>query len=375
MENRMLDKVYQLGQSVWLDNLSRQILNNGELEQLITEKRVRGLTSNPAIFQKAISGSDAYDETIEKLASDGLERIKIYESMAVEDIQRAADLFRPVYDASGGEDGCVSLEVQPSLVYDTQGTIDEARQLWKAVNRPNVMIKVPGTEEGLPAITQLLSEGININVTLLFSVERYKAVTEAYLKGLEQRLEKGESIKHVVSVASFFLSRIDVMVDPMLQDIIENKPDQAEKAKSVLGETAIANAKQAYKVFEEVFSSERFQKLAEQGARKQRVLWASTGNKNPDYEELRYVYPLVGPDTVNTMPGDTLDILLEKGKEPTNQVAEGMDQADQVMATLEELGIDMEKVTDDLEKEGVAKFEKPFNQLLDAIEEQRKAHA
>lgn len=375
MENRMLDKVYQLGQSVWLDNLSRQILNNGELEQLITEKRVRGLTSNPAIFQKAISGSDAYDEAIEKLANDGLERIKIYESMAVEDIQRAADLFRPVYDASGGEDGCVSLEVQPSLVYDTQGTIDEARQLWKAVNRPNVMIKVPGTEEGLPAITQLLSEGININVTLLFSVERYKAVTEAYLKGLEQRLEKGESIKHVVSVASFFLSRIDVMVDPMLQDIIENKPDQAEKAKSVLGETAIANAKQAYKVFEEVFSSERFQKLAEQGARKQRVLWASTGNKNPDYEELRYVYPLVGPDTVNTMPGDTLDILLEKGKEPTNQVAEGMDQADQVMATLEELGIDMEKVTDDLEKEGVAKFEKPFNQLLDAIEEQRKAHA
>jgi len=375
MENRMLDKIHQLGQSVWLDNLSRQILNSGELEQLITDKGVRGLTSNPAIFQKAISGSDAYDEAIEKLANDGLERIKIYEKMAIEDIQRAADLFRPVYDASGGEDGCVSLEVQPSLVYDTQGTIDEARHLWKAVNRPNVMIKVPGTKEGLPAITQLLSEGININVTLLFSVERYREVTEAYLKGLEQRLEKGESIRHVVSVASFFLSRIDVMVDPMLQDVIDNKPDQAEKAKSVLGETAIANAKQAYKVFEEAFSGERFQKLAEQGGRKQRVLWASTGNKNPDYEELRYVHPLIGPDTVNTMPGDTLDILLEKGEEPTNQVAEGMDQADQVMATLEELGIDMEKVTDDLEKEGVDKFEKPFNQLLDAIEEQRKAHA
>ncbi len=375
MENRMLDKIYQLGQSVWLDNLSRQILNSGELEQLITEKGVRGLTSNPAIFQKAISGSDAYDEAIEKLANDGLERIKIYENMAIEDIQRAADLFRPVYDASNGEDGCVSLEVQPSLVYDTQGTIEEGRYLWKAVNRPNVMIKVPGTKEGLPAITQLLSEGININVTLLFSVERYREVTEAYLKGLEKRLEKGESIEHVVSVASFFLSRIDVMVDPMLKDIITNKLDQAEKAKSVLGETAVANAKQAYKVFEEAFSSERFQKLAEHEARKQRVLWASTGNKNPDYEELRYVHPLIGPDTVNTMPDQTLEALLEKGGEPTNQVADGMDQADRVMATLAELGIDMEKVTDDLEKEGVEKFEKPFNQLLDTIEEQRKAHA
>ncbi|MEM8966083.1 MAG: transaldolase [Bacteroidota bacterium] len=375
MEKRMLDKVYMLGQSVWLDNLSRQILNNGELEKLITEKGVRGLTSNPAIFQKAISGSDAYDEAIEKLANEGLERIKIYESMAIEDIQRAADLFRPVYDASNGEDGCVSLEVQPSLVYDTQGTIEEGRYLWNAVNRPNVMIKVPGTEEGLPAITQLLSEGINVNVTLLFSVDRYRAVTEAYMEGLEKRLAQGESIQNVVSVASFFLSRIDVMVDPMLKGIMDNKPDHAEKAKSVLGETAVANAKQAYKVFEEAFSSERFQKLAEQSGRKQRVLWASTGNKNPDYEELRYVHPLIGPDTVNTMPGDTLDILLEKDEEPTNQVAEGMEQADKVLAALEELGIDMEKVTDDLEKEGVAKFEKPFNQLLDTIEEQRKAHA
>jgi transaldolase len=375
MENRMLDKIHQLGQSVWLDNLSRQILNNGELEQLITEKGVRGLTSNPAIFQKAISGSDAYDQDIEKYTNEGLERKEIYEKLAVADIQRAADLFRPIYDISGGEDGCVSLEVQPSLVYDAEGTIEEARRLWKAVNRPNVMIKVPGTKEGVPAITQLLSEGININVTLLFSVERYREVTEAYLKGLEQRLEKGESIKHVVSVASFFLSRIDVMVDPMLKDIINNQPDQAEKAKSVLGETAVANAKQAYKVFEEAFSSERFQKLAEHGARKQRVLWASTGNKNPDYEELRYVYPLIGPDTVNTMPDQTLEVLLEKGKEPKNTVADGMSHADEVMATLDKLGIDMEKVTNDLEEEGVEKFEKPFDQLLDTIEEQRKAHA
>lgn len=375
MKNQMLEKILQLGQSVWLDNLSRQILNSGELKDLINDMGVRGLTSNPAIFQKAISGSDAYDEDIEKFTHEGLERKAIYERLAVADIQRAADLFRPVYDSSNHEDGYVSLEVQPALVYDAEGTIDEARRLWNAVDRPNVMIKVPGTKEGLPAITQLLGEGININVTLLFSVDRYRDVTEAYLDGLELCLDRGKSIKDVASVASFFLSRIDVMVDPMLKDIIENKPEQAEKAKSVLGEAAIANAKQAYKVFQEVFSSERFQKLAQQGARKQRVLWASTGNKNPDYEELRYVYPLIGPDTVNTIPDQTLDILLEKGKDPSNTVADGMDQADQTMRTLNELGIDIEKVTDDLEKEGVDKFEKPFDQLLDTIEEQRKAHA
>ncbi|MEQ9438220.1 MAG: transaldolase [Cyclobacteriaceae bacterium] len=375
MENQMLKKISELGQSVWLDNLSRQILNNGELESLITKMGVRGLTSNPAIFQKAISGSDAYDEAIVKYTSEGLDRKAIYERMAVEDIQRAADLFRPVYDASNGEDGCVSLEVQPALVYDTEGTVEEGRRLWNAVNRPNVMIKVPGTKEGLPAITQLLSEGINVNVTLLFSVERYKDVTEAYLDGLQLRLDQGGSIKDIVSVASFFLSRIDVMVDPLLEDIIEHKPDQAEKAKSVLGKTAIANAKMAYKVFQEVFSSERYQKLAQHGARKQRVLWASTGNKNPDYEELRYVYPLIGPDTVNTMPDQTLDVLLEKGKDLANTVADGMAEAQQVMDTLAELGIGMKKITDDLEKEGVDKFEKPFDQLLDTIEEQRKAHA
>nr|WKN39499.1 transaldolase [Tunicatimonas sp. TK19036] len=375
MENQMLEKILKLGQSVWLDNLSRQIINSGELKSLITDKGVRGLTSNPAIFQKAISGSDAYESDIEKFTNEGLERKAIYERLAVADIQRAADLFRPVYDSSNGEDGYVSLEVQPALVYDTEGTIEEARRLWSSVDRPNVMIKVPGTKEGLPAITQLLGEGININVTLLFNVDRYRDVTTAYLDGLQLCLDNGGSIKNIASVASFFLSRIDVMVDPMLKDIIQNKPDQAEKAKSVLGETAIANAKDAYKVFQEVFSSERFQKLEKEGARKQRVLWASTGNKNPDYEDLRYVHPLIGPDTVNTMPDQTLEILLEKGEEPKNTVADGMDHASKVLATLDELGIDIKKVTDDLEKEGVDKFEKPFDQLLDTIEEQRKAHA
>lgn len=374
MKNQMLEKILKLGQSVWLDNLSRQILNSGELKGLIEDKGVRGLTSNPAIFQKAISGSDAYESDIEKFTNEGLERKAIYERLAVADIQRAADLFRPVYDSSNKEDGYVSLEVQPSLVYDTEGTVEEARRLWNSVDRPNVMIKVPGTKEGLPAITQLLGEGMNINVTLLFSVDRYRDVTTAYLDGLQLRLDQGGSIKDIASVASFFLSRIDVMVDPMLKDIIKNKPDHAEKAKSVLGEAALANAKDAYKVFLEVFSSDRFKKLEKEGARKQRVLWASTGNKNPDYEDLRYVHPLIGPDTVNTMPDQTLDILLEKGEEPKNTVADGMDHADKVLATLDELGIDIKKVTDDLEKEGVDKFEKPFDQLLDTIEEQRKAH-
>ena len=376
MKNPIITKIHELGQSIWLDNLSRKIITSGELERQITEVGIRGLTSNPAIFQKAISDGEAYGEAIEELAGQGLDSKEIYEKLAVSDIQGAADLFRPIYDTSGGEDGCVSLEVQPSLVYDADGTIEEGRRLWKSVSRPNVMIKVPGTKEGIPAITQLLSEGININVTLLFSVDRYRDITDAYLKGLEQRIEKGESIQHIVSVASFFLSRIDVMIDPLLQDIIDNQPEQAEKAKMALGQAALANAKKAYQVFEEVYSSERFKKLEQHGARKQRVLWASTGNKNPDYEELRYVYPLIGPDTVNTLPQDTLDALkkAEPGKEAVT-VTDGYDKADQVLAALNDLGIDIEEITDNLEKEGVDKFEKPFDKLIATVEEQRKVHA
>lgn len=376
MKNPVITKIHELGQSIWLDNLSRKIVISGELEKQITEVGIRGLTSNPAIFQKAISDGEVYSEAIEKLANEGLESKEIYEKLAVTDIQGAADLFRPIYDTSGGEDGCVSLEVQPNLVYDADGTIEEGRRLWKSVSRPNVMIKVPGAREGIPAITQLLSEGVNINVTLLFSVDRYRDITDAYLKGLEQRLEKGESIRHVVSVASFFLSRIDVMADPLLQDIIDNKPEQAEQAKLALGQVALANAKKAYQVFEEVFSSERFKKLEQQGARKQRVLWASTGNKNPDYEDLRYVHPLIGPDTVNTLPQDTLDLLK---KEDASQVAatvtDDYDKADQVLSALEEVGLSIEDITDKLEKEGVDKFEKPFDKLIATVEEQRKAHA
>lgn len=376
MKNQTLIKIHELGQSIWLDYLSRKITSSGELETMITEGGIRGLTSNPAIFQKAISEADYYDEAIEELANQGLESKEIYERLAVKDIQDAADIFRPIYDTSGGEDGFVSLEVQPNLVYDAEGTIEEARRLWKAVSRPNVMIKVPGTKEGIPAIKQLLSEGISINVTLLFSVDLYERVAEAYLEGLQQRVDQGEPVHNVVSVASFFLSRIDVMVDPMLEEAMKNQPDHADKAKMALGQVAIANAKKAYQVFEKVFSSEQYQKLAQQGARKQRVLWASTGNKNPDYEELRYVYPLVGPDTVNTLPTETLELLQKKGEAPTQAtIKDDYDKADQVLSAIKDLGIDIEKVTKDLEEEAVDKFEKPFDKLIDSIEEQRKAHA
>ena len=376
MKNQTLVKIHELGQSIWLDYLSRKITSSGELEKMITEGGIRGLTSNPAIFQKAISEADYYDDAIEELANQGLESKEIYERLAVKDIQDAADIFRPIYDTSGGEDGFVSLEVQPSLVYDAEGTIEEARRLWKAVSRPNVMIKVPGTKEGIPAIKQLLSEGISINVTLLFSVDLYEKVAEAYLEGLQQRADKGEPIREVVSVASFFLSRIDVMVDPMLEEAMKNQPDHADKAKMALGQVAIANAKKAYQVFEKVFSSEKYQKLVQQGARKQRVLWASTGNKNPDYEELRYVYPLIGPDTVNTLPTETLELLQKEDEVPTQAtIKDDYDKADQVLSAIKELGIDIEKVTKDLEEEAVDKFEKPFDKLIDSIEEQRKAHA
>ncbi len=372
MKNEIIQKITELGQSIWLDNLSRKFIDSGELQDQIDNVGIRGLTSNPAIFEAAISEADYYDEDIEKFAQQGLSSKEIFHKLAVDDIQRAADLFRPLYDSSGKEDGYVSLEVEPALVYDTEATVQEARHLWAAVNRPNVMIKIPGTVEGLPAITQVLAEGINVNITLLFSVKRYQQVTEAYMDALELRLERGQPIDHVASVASFFLSRIDVMVDPMLQDIIKNNPDRADKAKAALGQVAVANAKKAYQVFEEAFNSDRFHKLAEHGARKQRVLWASTGNKNPDYDELKYVNPLIGPDTVNTMPDKTLEAT-QKGATPANTIRQDMAKIEEVWRTLPELGIDIKDVGDALEKEGVEKFEKPFQKLLDAIEEQRKA--
>lgn len=372
METNRLNEIQKFGQSVWLDNLSRKILDSGDLESLINDTGIRGLTSNPAIFEKAISAGDYYDQDIEKYAKEGLDSRAIFEKLAVNDIQRAADLFRPLYESTKGKDGYVSLEVPPDLVHDTEATVEEARKLWAMVERPNVMIKVPGTPEGLPAITQLIAEGININVTLLFSVERYRAVAEAYLDGLELRLNNNQPIDHIASVASFFLSRIDVLVDPMLQDIIETNSERAAKASYALGEVALANAKKAYQIFEEVFDSNRYSSLAEQGANKQRVLWASTGNKNPDYDALKYVTPLIGPGTVNTMPDSTLEETA-KNIQPTETLTADMAHFDKVWQSLPELGIDIEDVAVQLEKEGAEKFQEPFQKLLDAIEEQRKA--
>ncbi len=372
MRNPIIKQVHDLGQSVWLDNLSRKMLQDGSLEQLIHEVGIYGMTSNPAIFQKAISDSEVYDEAIKECVNEDMSDKDIYERLAVSDIQGVADHFNKVYEETNKEDGYVSLEVAPDLVHDTQGTIDEARRLWKWVDRPNVMIKVPGTEAGLPAITQLLAEGININVTLLFSVERYRAVAEAYIQGLQQRIDSGHAIEDVGSVASFFLSRIDVMVDNMLEQKSKEQGNNTEEVLALRGEAAVANAKIAYEVYEEVFQSDAFRNLESHGARVQRLLWASTSTKNPDYDELKYVHPLIGSPTVNTMPQNTLDSLLEKGK-PEDMLKERLPHSHDVINKLMDNGIDIEEVAGRLEDEGVEKFEKPFQQLLNTISEARKA--
>jgi len=372
MSNPIIKQVHDLGQSVWLDYLSRKMLQDGSLKHLIEEVGIYGMTSNPAIFQKAISDSEVYDEAIKECVNEGLSNKDIYERLAVSDIQGVADRFSSLYQQTHKEDGYVSLEVAPDLVHDTKGTIEEARRLWKWVDRPNVMIKVPGTTAGIPAITQLLSEGININVTLLFSVERYRAVAEAYLEGLQQRLDQGLPIDHIASVASFFLSRIDVMVDELLEKASEKYPARKAEILNLRGEAAIANAKIAYQVYEEVFQSGRFQKLQERGGNVQRLLWASTSTKNPDYDDLKYVHPLIGSPTVNTMPQNTLDALIEKGK-PSDSLKDGLGHSHEVVSKLMDLGIDLEKVAEKLEEEGIEKFEKPFKQLLHTIADARKS--
>jgi len=372
MKNPIIQRIHELGQSVWLDNLSRKMIQDHSLRKLIEEVGIYGQTSNPAIFQKAISDSNVYDEAIRACNQEGLEDKAVYERLAVSDIQQAADLFRDLYEQTDKVDGYVSLEVAPDLVHDTQGTIEEARRLWKWLDRPNVMIKVPGTEAGIPAITQLISEGININVTLLFSVERYRAVAEAYIKGLQMRHANNQPISSVASVASFFLSRIDVLVDEKLEEIAQNQPEKADQARALLGKVAVVNAKAAYQVYEEIIATNTHQSLVEAGAKPQRLLWASTSTKNPDYDELMYVHPLIGFDTVNTMPQNTLDTLLDKGT-PQATLKDDMDQIPEVMQSLETLGIDIDQVAQQLEDEGIEKFVKPFNQLLEAISKEREA--
>ena len=363
METNRVKKIHDLDQSIWLDFIDRKIMNTGELQKLIDEDGVRGITSNPAIFEKAISSSSDYDEDIKTFSKEKQNNEELFYALAIKDIQRAADLFSPLYNEEvKGADGYVSLEVSPLLAKDTEGTIKQARDLWKKVGRKNVMIKIPGTAEGLPAIRMAISEGININVTLLFGLERYEEVTDAYISGLEDRVAKNEPIDQIASVASFFLSRIDVMVDPLLE----------EKDMSVLkGTVAIASAKEAYQIYKKVFSSDRFKKLEEKGAKPQRLLWASTGSKDPAFSDVKYVEALIGPKTVNTIPMETLEAFRDHG-EAKDLLESDIDNAEHVLNELKNAGIDLNEITQKLEDEGIEKFNKPYHKLLDAIEKQRK---
>jgi transaldolase len=359
-----------LGQSVWLDYIRRGILDDGDLARMIRDDAVRGVTSNPAIFEQAIGRSDDYDDALAELAAEGLGPEEAYERLAIEDIRRAADLFRDSYERSEGRDGFVSLEVSPELAHDGEATIQEARRLWRAVDRPNVMIKIPGTQEGLPAIEEALVEGLNVNVTLLFSLEGYERVVERYLRALERRRDSGQPLERTASVASFFVSRVDTAVDAALERIAEDAQEGAERERvlALRGRAAVANAKMAYRLFQRTFGGDRFASLQAAGARVQRPLWASTSTKNPEYRDVIYVEELIGPDTVNTMPLPTLEAFADHGV-ARRTVDSDLDRAEADLEALAALGIDLADVTRQLQVEGVEKFVLPFRDLLRSVEE------
>jgi transaldolase/glucose-6-phosphate isomerase len=372
-----LVKLGDYGQSVWLDYIRRSLITGGELQRLIDEDGLKGVTSNPAIFGKAITGSNDYADALARLAAaQDLDAKGIYERLAVEDIQMAADAMASVYESSKRRDGYVSLEVSPDLAHDTDGTVEEARRLWKAVGRPNAMIKVPATAEGIPAIEQLISEGININVTLLFAREMYERVAEAYLKGLERYVEAGGDPSGVASVASFFISRIDSSVDSIIAEMLEGTADADRKARlrALLGVVAIANARLTYKRYKELFSGPRWEKLAGAGAQTQRLLWASTSTKNPEYRDVTYVEELIGPDTVNTIPPATYDAFREHGR-PRDSLEEDLEGAQATLAALEALDISLKDVTDRLLADGVRLFADAFAELLAAVNASCRAPA
>jgi transaldolase len=354
MKENPLKTLNALGQSIWLDYIKRDLMTSGQLKKLIDEDDLRGMTSNPSLFENAIAKSNDYDKEIETLSREGKDVNEIYETLTQKDVQSAADEFRTLYSKLDGKDGYVSLEVNPHLAHDTNGTIEEARRLWKALNRQNVFIKIPATKEGIPAIKQLISEGINVNVTLLFGVPRYREVAEAYIEGIEARVAQGQSVEHLTSVASFFLSRIDVLLDPKVPTELQ-------------GQVAIASANMAYQIFNELFSSSRFKKLAEQGAKVQRLLWASTGTKNPAYSDVKYVEALIGPETVNTLPLETLEAYRDHGH-PTLSLNSEPEIASEIFQKLVESGINIDQVTQQLEDEGVDKFNQSYDQLIETLE-------
>ncbi len=354
-----LRRLHALGQSVWLDNISRSLIRSGELKALMDEGLL-GMTSNPTIFEKAITAGADYDDQLAAVARQAGSPAAIFEALAIKDIQDAADVLRPAYDALDGADGFVSLEVSPKLADDTQGSIDDASRLFAAVSRPNVMIKIPGTQAGIAAIRESVARGININVTLLFDVDRYEAVANAYIDGLEQLAKAGKPIARVASVASFFVSRVDTAVDAQLQDQPQHQ--------ALLGTAAVNNAKVAYERFERIFSGPRWQALADKGARVQRVLWASTSTKNPAYKATKYVDPLIGPHTINTVPPQTLDAIRTM-PDLRVSIRDDLATAHQQLAALSKAGIDLKAVADKLEVDGVASFAKSYDDLLAAIEQ------
>ena len=372
MANQKADQLLASGVSLWLDSLSREMLDSGWLKDKISSWGLRGQTSNPTIFEGAVSKGTAYDEAVKKAADKGLDKVTLCWELMAKDVQRACDLFLPIYQESDGEDGFVSLELDPSKAADTEGSSTQAHELWKAVDRPNLMLKVPGTREGLPVIEELIAAGYNINVTLLFSEERYREVMERFLKGLERRVEKGQPIDRIASVASFFISRVDSEVDSQLQ--AEGSPE----ALALKGKIAIANARVAYAAYQEVLeNSERFAKLKSKGASAQRPLWASTSTKDPSYPDTLYVDELIGPNCVNTVPEDTLEAALDHGKTKVTLTKDNEAQARKDLAKLKELGIDLHQITNVLlVEQGVSKFAKSYQSLLGTLEEAlQKAHS
>jgi len=366
-EESPVKRLLQYGQSPWLDFIQRGMLHSGELDNMIERWGIRGVTSNPSIFEKAICNSTDYDAQIDRLLADGHRAPEIYETLVLADVRSAADSLRGIFDTSDGRDGFVSLEVSPHLVRDTAGTIAEARRFWRLLDRPNVMIKVPATTEGLPAIRQLIAAGINVNITLLFSLARYAEVIDAYMGGLEDAIAAGRPVAGTSSVASFFLSRIDTLIDEQIDAVAAANPGRAEEAQRLKGSIAIASARCAYEMFQDAVGSERFLKLAARGGRMQRLLWASTGTKNPAYSDVKYVEPLIGPDTVSTLPLETLQAYDDHGS-PAERLTANLEEARDALRALEGVGIDLHAATDQLLEAGIGKFIEPFEALHRALE-------
>jgi transaldolase len=361
----------EYGQSIWMDNLNRDLIESGQLKELIVNRGIHGITSNPAIFEKAIAGNKIYDADIEAGIEAGKSVLEIYESLVFDDIRNACDIFKPVYEETNGLDGYVSIEVPPTIAKDTQSTISEAKRYYNAIGRENVMIKIPGTPEGLPAVEQTIGEGINVNITLLFSVESYVESAWAYIRGLEKRAAEGKDISKIASVASFFLSRIDSKIDDLIDEKIKNASSEEKKEKlaAVKGKIAIANAKIAYQKYKEIFGSDRWKALAEKGAKVQRLLWASTSTKNPQYSDVMYVDELIGPDTVNTLPPQTIEACADHC-DPANRIEANVDEAYKIMESLPDssINIDIEIVMKELLEDGIDKFVKPFESLMSSLE-------